>query len=96
MSEHNIIIRPVITEKSTLLKEGQNLLCFQVDKRATKIDVRRAVEKLFKVRVDSVRIINIKPKKKRLGRFEGTKPGWKKAYVKLKKGEKSIEYFEGL
>lgn len=95
MDEHNIIIRPIITEKSTRLKEDSNLLCFQVDRRANKIEVKRAVEKFFNVKVESVHIINIKPKKKRLGRFEGTRPGWKKAYVKLRKGEKSIEYFEG-
>jgi large subunit ribosomal protein L23 len=94
MNEHNIIIRPIITEKTTQLKYDYNLLCFEVDERVNKIEIKKAVEKLFNVKVDSVRIVHVKPKKKRLGRFEGKRPGWKKAYVKLKKGEKAIEYFE--
>jgi len=93
--EYSTIIKPIITEKSTALKEEKNLLCFQVDPRATKIDIKRAVESIFKVKVDKVNIINVKPKPKRLGRFEGKRPGWKKAYVTLKKGEKRVEYFEG-
>jgi large subunit ribosomal protein L23 len=95
MDEHTIIIRPIITEKTTKLKFDYNLLCFEVDERANKIEIKKAVEKLFNVKVDSVRIVHVKPKKKRLGRFEGKRPGWKKAYVKLKKGEKAVEYFEG-
>ncbi len=93
--EYSIIIKPIITEKSTALKEEKNLLCFQVDPRATKIDIRRAVESIFKVKVEKVNIVNIKSKPKRLGRFEGKRSGWKKAYVTLKKGEKRVEYFEG-
>lgn len=93
--EYSTLIKPIITEKSTALKEEKNLLCFQVDPRATKIDIKRAVESIFKVKVEKVNIVNIKPKPKRLGRFEGKRPGWKKAYVTLKKGEKRVEYFEG-
>ena len=95
IDEYSILIKPIITEKSTALKEEKNLLCFQVDSRATKIDIKRAVESIFKVKVEKVNIVNVKPKPKRLGRFEGRRPGWKKAYVTLKKGEKRVEYFEG-
>jgi large subunit ribosomal protein L23 len=87
---------PHITEKSTRLKEATNTLCFRVNKDSSKVDVRNAVEKLFGVKVASVRMVRVKGKPKRMGRFEGRSSSWKKAYVRLKPGEKTIEYFEGV
>ena len=87
---------PHITEKSTRLKEASNTLCFRIAPRCTKIDVRNAVEKVFGVKVASVRILRVKGKPKRVGRHLGRSSSWKKAYVRLKPGEKSIEYFEGV
>ena len=93
--EHtDIIIAPFITEKSTDLKDQQQTLCFKVHPRANKIQVKDAVEILFKTQVEMVRILNFQGKEKRYGRFTGHRPGWKKAYVKLKQGAKMIEYFE--
>lgn len=91
---HAIIVAPLITEKSTILKEKGNVLAFRVDRRANKIEIRRAVETLFKVKVAAVRTQNVGGKEKRVGRFTGRRPDWKKAYVTLKPGEKSVEYFE--
>ncbi len=96
MNSHDVIRRPVITEKATLLKEGQGTLCFEIHPRATAIDVRRAVEQIFKVRVADVRVVGVKGKPRRLGRFRGRKPNWKKAYVRLAAGQQMIEYFEGV
>ena len=90
------IIKPVITEKSTSLKEKTNALCFEVARDATKIEIKEYIEKLFNVKVESVRICNVRGKPKRMGRFTGKQPNWKKAYIKLKPGEKGIEYFEGV
>lgn len=93
--EHtDIIVAPFITEKSTDLKDQQQTLCFKVHPQANKIMVKDAVETLFKTQVDSVRLMNFRGKEKRYGRFTGRRPGWKKAYVKLKQGTKMIEYFE--
>lgn len=93
---HNIIIRPLLTEKNMIAKERSRTLAFQVDRRANKIEVRNAVEKLFSTQVEDVRIVNVLGKNKRVGRSEGKRPDWKKAYVKLAKGAKPIEYFEGV
>lgn len=90
----DIIIAPLVTEKSTDLKEGGRVLCFKVHKDANKISVKNAVEKLFNTEVASVRVMNFKGKVKRYGRYTGKRPGWKKAYVKLKPAAKMIEYFE--
>jgi large subunit ribosomal protein L23 len=90
----DIIIAPLVTEKSTDLKEKERLLCFKVHKNANKISIKKAVEELFKTEVDSVRVVNFKGKVKRYGRYSGRRPSWKKAYVKLKKDAKMIEYFE--
>ena len=90
----DVLIGPLITEKTQILKEGRNVLAFKVERRANKIEVKKAVEALFKVKVASVRTENVHGKVKRVGRFEGKRPDWKKAYVTLKPGEKSIEYFE--
>ena len=89
-----IIKRPLITEKSTRQKEKRNQIAFVVDPRANKIQVRQAVEKLFKVKVKAVRTLNLKGKRKRMGRFFGWQSDWKKAIVTLKEGER-IEFFEG-
>jgi large subunit ribosomal protein L23 len=93
---YKIVIRPVITEKSTLLKEKNREVCFEVDPRANKSEIKKAAEQLFKIKVDRVRIQNKKGKKRRVGRSEGRKKDWKKAYIKLKEGEKMIEYFEAV
>ncbi|MCP2619888.1 50S ribosomal protein L23 [Candidatus Aminicenantes bacterium AC-334-K16] len=93
---YQIIIRPVITEKSTWLKEKNREICFEVDPRANKIEIKRAVEQLFKVKVERVRVMNKKGKERRVGRNIGRKRNWKKAYIKLKEGEKMIEYFEAV
>ena len=93
---HQIIIAPLITEKSTILKEKGPVMAFRVDRRANKVEIRQAVEKLFKVKVDKVRTANVQGKWKRVGRYEGRKSDWKKAYVILKPGEKPAEYFEAV
>jgi large subunit ribosomal protein L23 len=91
---YEVIRRPLITEKSTLLKETQNSLCFEVHRDATKPEIKKAVETLFSVKVEDVRVANVHGKVKRQGRYSGKRPDWKKAYVVLKKGEKMVEYFE--
>ena len=96
MNSHDVIRRPVITEKATLLKESTATLCFEVDRRATAVDVQRAVEEIFKVKVDNVRVMNVRGKPRRLGRHAGFKSAWKKAYVRLAAGETMVEYFEGV
>lgn len=94
MNLYDVIRRPLVTEKAMLQKEQQRTLCFEVDARANKSQVRAAVEKIFKVRVEEVRIANMAGKLRRRGRFSGYRPDWKKAYVKLKAGQKVPEYAE--
>jgi large subunit ribosomal protein L23 len=94
MNEYDIVVRPIITEKSTLLKDAGNQYIFEVQRDANKIEIKNAVEKLFKVKVVSVHVSNMEGKKKRLGRFAGKKPDWKKAIVKLSPKDK-ITIFEG-
>lgn len=89
-----IIRRPYITEKSNSLKEASNQYAFVVDRRANKVAVKWAVEKLFRVNVLDVKTMVMKGKPKRMGRFEGRRPNWKKALVKLKEGD-TISIFEG-
>jgi large subunit ribosomal protein L23 len=86
--------RPHLTEKSILQKELGNQVTFEVDPGANKIQIKQAVETQFKVTVLGVHTINTRGKKKRLGRFTGRRPNWKKAIVTLKEGDR-IEYFEG-
>lgn len=88
-----IIRRPLVTEKSTLQKEGRQYV-FEVDRNANKIEIRSAVERLFKVKVNDVRTINVLGKIKRLGRRYGKRPDWKKAIVTLREGDR-IDFFEG-
>jgi large subunit ribosomal protein L23 len=92
---YSVIKAPLITEKATLQKEMANQLAFKVDRKANKIEIRNAVEKIFKVKVLSVQIIKVKGKPKRVGRFTGKCSGFKKAVVRLYPGE-SIEFFEGV
>ena len=94
--KYDIIKYPLITEKSTDLKENEHTVGFIVDIRANKHQIKRAVEELFKVKVDSVRVIVKKGKPRRYGRFVSKSPKYKKAYVKLKEGEKMIEFFEAV
>ena len=96
MNIYEVIRGPLITEKSTDLKEDNRTLCFKVAREATKTEVRQAVEQLLGVKVASVRTANIRGKVKRYGRFEGRRADWKKAFVTLREGEKMIEFFEGV
>ncbi len=91
---YDVIRRPLITEKSTMLKETQRTLGFEVHRDATKPEIKKAVETLFNVKVADVRVINVHGKVKRQGRYVGRRPDWKKAYVVLKEGEKMVEFFE--
>jgi large subunit ribosomal protein L23 len=95
MDIYRVIREPQITEKGTRQKTSHNQVSFKVDRRANKIEIRRAVETLFKVRVVQVRTINMKGKKRRVGRHTGVRPDWKKAVVTLAPGE-NIEFFEGV
>jgi large subunit ribosomal protein L23 len=94
MNEYDIILRPIITEKSTLVKDTGNQYVFEVLRSANKIEIRKAVEKLFKVKVLDVHVSNMEGKKKRLGRYAGKRSDWKKAIVKLSPKDK-ITIFEG-
>lgn len=91
---HDVIRRPLITEKSTALKETQRTLGFEVHRDATKPEIKKAVETLFGVKVQDVRVANVHGKVKRQGRYAGRRPDWKKAWVVLKEGEKMIEFFD--
>lgn len=95
MDPQKLIRRPLITEKATKLKESTNTICFEVDRTANKIEIRRAIEKLFGVKVVDVRVANRQGKWKRMGRFLGQRKDWKKAYVRLAPDQK-IEFFEGV
>ncbi len=94
MNQFDIILRPIITEKSSLMKEGANQYVFEVARTANKIEIAQAVEQLFKVKVLSVRVINLEGKSRRLGRFTGKRSDWRKAIVKLNPKDK-IPFFEG-
>lgn len=94
MNPYGIIKRPMITEKSTIQKEESNQVTFEVDKRANKVEIRRAIEMIFKVSVQDVRTMRVTGKKRRRGRIEGKKRDWKKAVVTLAPGAR-IEFFEG-
>jgi large subunit ribosomal protein L23 len=96
MQMQDVIIRPLITEKATKLKDATATVCFEVHPDANKIEVRRAVEQLFKVKVSAVRVTNRVGKLKRMGRFVGRRKNWKKAFVRLAPGQKMIEFFEGV
>jgi large subunit ribosomal protein L23 len=93
---YQIIIRPIITEKSTQLKEANREVCFEVSRHANKTEIKKAVEQLFKVKVEAVKTQIRLGKWRRVGRNQGQTKTWKKAYVKLREGEKMIEYFEAV
>ena len=95
MNLHDIIRRPLLTEKSNIAREEENLATFAVDPRANKHEIRRAVEELFDVEVLEVRTMRQPRKKRRMGRHMGYRPEWKKAIVRLAAGQ-SIEFFEGI
>jgi large subunit ribosomal protein L23 len=97
MNSNQIIRRPLVTEKSTMQREsGANVLAFEVAPEANKIQVKNAVEELFKVKVAEVRLFNVRGKMKRMGRYEGKRRDWRKAYVRLKEGEKAPDFIEGV
>ena len=91
---HHILKKPLITEKSSMSKELANQITFEVAPSANKIEIRQAVEEVFKVKVFQVRTANFSGKQKRFGRFQGRRANWKKAVVTLAPGE-TIEFFEG-
>jgi large subunit ribosomal protein L23 len=93
-TRYNILESPHLTEKATVMKENTGVLVFKVRTDATKDDVKAAVEHLFGAKVAAVRTAQFRGKKKRLGRFSGRRSDWKKAFVTLKPGEKTIDFFE--
>lgn len=95
MNLHEVIRKPLVTEKSNIGREESNLVTFAVDPRANKHEVRRAIEALFDVNVVTVRTMRMPRKLRRVGKFAGYKPQWKKAVVQLAEGQ-SIEFFEGV
>jgi len=95
LEEYQIIRRPIVTEKGSILKEENNQLIFEVNLSANKSEIKKAVEKLFKVTVLSVRTQNRQGKRKRLGKSLGRRKHWKKAIVTLKEGNR-IDFFEGV
>ncbi|MBV8706781.1 MAG: 50S ribosomal protein L23 [Acidobacteriaceae bacterium] len=92
MNVYEVIRRPLITEKGHAKRETENTLCFEVHPDANKIQIKQAVEAMFKVRVESVRTANYAGKLRRRGRFTGYASDWKKAYVRLQAGQKAPEY----
>ena len=95
MDMYQVLKRPLITEKGTRQKEQSNQMIFEVDRRANRVMVRNAVESIFKVKVLSVKLMNVKGKERRVGKNVGRRPDWKKAFVRLGPGE-NIEFFEGI
>ncbi len=96
MNPYQIIKRPVVTEKATQLASDENTYVFEVDRNANKIQIKKAIEQIYGVHVESVRVVNVKPKRGRWGRKTVVrKHAWKKAYVRLREGD-SIQLFEGV
>ena len=95
MRIQDVIRRPLITEKSTELRDT-NVIAFEVALHANKIQIKKAVEAQFQRKVKEVRVARFQGKERRQGRFKGYRPEWKKAYVRLQAGEKPIEFFEGM
>jgi large subunit ribosomal protein L23 len=92
MTIYEVIRRPLVTEKGVEKKDSERTLCFEVALKANKTQVKSAVEKLFKVKVEEVRTAVFDGKLRRRGRFSGYRPDWKKAYVRLKEGEKVPDF----
>ncbi len=95
MIQYDIIIRPVVTEKTSIQKEDFNQVSFEADRRANRVEIRRAIEKIFNVRVADVKTMQVKGKVKQRGRIVGKRKDWKKAIVKLMPGER-IDFFDGV
>lgn len=95
MHVRDVLVRPLVTEKSTRLMSQANAYTFEVAPKATKVQIRQAVEQIFRVNVVDVRTMWVRGKKRRRGRYEGRRPDWKKAVVRLAEGQR-IEIFEGL
>ena len=95
MIQYEIIRRPLVTEKTTIQKESFNQVTFEVDRKANRVEIKRAIEKIFNVRVAVVRTMQITGKVKRRGRILGKRKDWKKAIVTLMPGER-IDFFEGV
>jgi large subunit ribosomal protein L23 len=95
MIDYSIIKRPLVTEKTNIQKEDSNQITFEVDTRANRIEIKRAIEQIFNVKVAKTRTVNVKGKIKRRGRIMGKRKDWKKAIVTLMPGER-IEFFEGV
>jgi large subunit ribosomal protein L23 len=95
LEEYQIIRRPIVTEKGSILKDENNQIIFEVNLSANKSEIKKAVEKLFKVTVLSVRTQNRLGKRKRLGRSVGRRKNWKKAIITLKEGHR-VDFFEGV
>ena len=95
-SAYQIIRRPVITEKGLGVKETEATLVFEVSAKASKTEIKNAVQSIFKVKVEAVRTANFVGKERRRGKFTGYRPDWKKAYVRLKEGQKMPDYAENL
>jgi large subunit ribosomal protein L23 len=91
----DVIRRPLVTEKTTTLREDGRTVVFEVARDATKVDIRRAVEQLLGAKVSDVRTANAHGKMKRQGRFVGRRADWKKAYVRLREGAKLPDFLEG-
>ena len=94
MNRYDVIVRPIVTEKGVEKKESERTLCFEVHPEANKTEIKQAVEGLFKVKVEDVRTLTFEGKLRRRGRYSAYKSDWKKAFVKLKPGQKSPEYSE--
>ena len=94
MNQYDVVLRPTVTEKSSLAKETGNQYVFEVARDANKIEIAKAVERLFKVKVLTVRVMNMEGKKRRLGKFAGKRSDWRKAIVKVSPKDK-ISFFEG-
>ena len=94
MNIYQVILKPLVTEKGVDKKDNERTLCFQVAPGANKTQVKAAVEKLFKVKVEEVRTANFEGKLRRRGKFAGYRPEWKKAYVRLKADQKVPEFAE--
>ena len=103
LSVWDVLKTPVVTEKSVLLKEASSedetigqVLTFRVNRRADKLEIRKAIEEIFNVKVAKVRTVQYEGKIKKRGRYEGRRASWKKAYVTLKKGEPHVDYAEAI
>lgn len=103
LSVWDVLKTPVVTEKSVILKEESSedesigqVLTFRVNTKAGKVDIKKAVEEIFNVKVAQVRTVNYEGKMKKRGRYEGRRASWKKAYVTLKKGEPHVDYAEAI